>query len=204
MVVTATPLRVSFLGGGTDFPDFFSRKDGVVVSSTINKNLYVTVKRHGKVHKENYRINYSSSEIVDDIDEIKNRIARECIRITNTTPPLYISTIADIPESSGLGSSSAFAVGLLKALHTLAGRKIKKEELAEQAARVELDILNRPMGLQDHYSAAFGGLNLIKFSEDREVQVEKSGKSISEIKYLFDNLMMFWTGIQRDSSTILD
>ena len=117
LVVTRTPLRVSFAGGGTDLPAFFKREYGAVLSTAIDKGLYVTVKRHGSLFGENYRLNYSDTEHADCLDNIKNSIARECLRLVAVGPPIYISTVADIPAFSGLGSSSSFAVGLLNALH---------------------------------------------------------------------------------------
>lgn len=141
-VITSTPLRISFAGGGTDFYDFFSNYQGAVVSSTIDKEIKVTVKRHNDIFNEKFRINYSSSEIINKVEEIKNDIARECIKLVGIDYPLYVSTISDLPEKSGLGSSSSFCVGLLKALYELEGKKINNKELFEASVEVEVNILN--------------------------------------------------------------
>lgn len=203
MITTRTPLRVSFAGGGTDLQGFYEKQYGAVLSTTINKYLYVTVKRHGKLFKENYRLNYSESENARSLDEVKNAIARECIRFLKIEPPIYISTVADLPASSGLGSSSSFAVGLLNALHALKGERPSSGHLAEEAACVEIEILKHPIGKQDHYAAAFGGVNYICFLPDGGVSIEPQKISLSEINKIFDNLLMFWTGISRSAGSVL-
>ncbi|MCX5713287.1 MAG: GHMP kinase, partial [Candidatus Omnitrophica bacterium] len=181
MITTRTPLRVSFAGGGTDLPSFYEKQYGAVLSSAINKYLYVTVKRHGKLFKENYRLNYSESENAQSLNEVKNAIARECIRFLKVEPPIYISTVADLPASSGLGSSSSFAVGLLNALHAFKGERPSAGHLAEEAACIEIEILKHPIGKQDHYAAAFGGINYICFLRDGGVSIEPQKISLSEI-----------------------
>ena len=140
-VTTITPQRISFAGGGTDFPDFYLKNGGAVVSATIDKFVYVTVKRHSELFKEKYRLSYSQTEHVDDIELIENDIARECLRFLNVDPPLFISTTSDLPVSSGLGSSSSFAVGLLLALHNLRGELVTAGQLAEEACHIEIEVL---------------------------------------------------------------
>ena len=125
-VMTRTPLRVSFAGGGTDLADFYEREQGVVLSTAINKYIYVTVKRHGTVFNEAIRLNYSKSEQVQTVDQIENDIARECLRFLEIEPPIYLSTVADLPASTGLGGSSSFAVGLLNALHAYENQPVYK------------------------------------------------------------------------------
>lgn len=203
MVVTRTPLRVSFAGGGTDLPSFYEREYGAVLNTTINQYLYVTVKRHGELFDEGFRLNYSQTETVVRLDEIKNNIARECLRFLNIEPPVYISTIADLPEFSGLGSSSSFAVGLLNALHAYRGERVSAGQLAEEASHIEIGILRRPIGKQDHYAAAFGGLNLFSFMPDGSVRVEPQHLADNALPRLFDHLLMLWTGIQRDAGSVL-
>ena len=203
LVVTRTPLRISFAGGGTDLPGFYTREYGAVLSTAIDKHLYVTVKPHGRLFHENFRLNYSEAEHATTLDDIKNHIARECLRLLAIEPPLYISTIADLPEFSGLGSSSSFAVGLLHALHALRGEQISAGQLAEEAAHIEIDVLKRPVGKQDHYAAAFGGMNFFRFQPDGSVTVESQRATEGVLETLFDHLLMFWTGIRRDASTIL-
>ena len=203
MIVTRTPLRISFAGGGTDMPAFYEHSYGAVLNTPIDKYVYVTVKRHGKLFNERFRLNYSETEDVDSLDDMKNDIARECLRLLQVQPPIYISTVADIPASSGLGSSSSFAVGLLNALHAYRGERASAGQLAEQAAQVEIGILNRPIGKQDHYAAAYGGFNVFRFMPDNTVTVEPQPLPDSTITEMFRHLLMFWTGIARDSSTIL-
>lgn len=202
-VMTRTPLRVSFAGGGTDLPAFYEREPGAVLSTTINQYLYVTVKRHGALFHEGFRLNYSESEEVNHLEDMKNHIARECLRFLQVEPPLYISTIADLPEFSGLGSSSSFAVGLLNALHVFRGEHVSAGQLAEEAAHVEVDVLKRPIGKQDHYAAAFGGLNFFCFMPDGRVSVEHQPLPRGIVQQLFDHLLLFWTKIRRDAGTVL-
>ena len=127
--MTRTPLRISFAGGGTDLPEFYNREHGAVLSTTIDKFVYVTVKRHMDLFRENYRLSYSETEHADRLDDIKNDIARECLRLLDVDPPIYINTVADLPAFSGLGSSSSFAVGLLHALHAFRGERVSAGQL---------------------------------------------------------------------------
>lgn len=203
LVVTRTPLRISFVGGGTDLPGFYEEEPGMVLSTTIDKHLYVTVKRHGELFDEGFRLNYSQTEHVQRLEEVKNHIARECLRLLAIDPPIYISTIADLPEFSGLGSSSSFAVGLLNALHAYRGERVSAGQLAEEASSVEIDILKRPIGKQDHYAAAFGGLNLFCFQPDGSVTVEPQRLADGALDRLFDHLMVFWTAMRRDAGAVL-
>lgn len=200
-VITKTPLRISFAGGGTDLPEFYERDYGCVVSTTIAQYIYVTVKRHGHLFNEHYRLNYSETENVRDVDAIRNVIARECLRLVPVEPPIYVSTVADLPSFSGLGSSSAFAVGLLNALHLMRGERVAGAQLAEEAAHVEIGVLQRPIGKQDHYACAVGGLNYIRFQCDHRVMIES--QHVPRMRELFDNFLMFWTAIQRDAATVL-
>src|SRR5918994_3198803 len=131
VLMTRTPLRVSFAGGGTDLADFYERDYGAVYSTAIDKYIYVTVKRHGSVFNESIRVNYSRSEQVNCIDDVENDIARECLRLLQIEPPIYISTVADLPASTGLGGSSSFAVGLLNALHAFRGERVSAGQTSE-------------------------------------------------------------------------
>ncbi|MBC8240871.1 MAG: GHMP kinase [Alphaproteobacteria bacterium] len=201
--MTRTPLRISFNGGGTDLPSFFELEDGLVVSSTINKYIYVTVKRLSPVYKEQYRLNYSTTESVASIDEISNDIARECLRLVEVEGPLYIGTFADLPANSGLGSSSSFAVGLLNALHLMRGEQVSNGQLAEEAAHVEIEMLGNPIGKQDQYAAVFGGLNGIEFRTDGSVSIEPLTMKSELLQALFDQTRLYWTGITRNSSEVL-
>ncbi|HWP58339.1 MAG TPA: hypothetical protein VNL14_10655 [Candidatus Acidoferrales bacterium] len=203
ILMTRTPLRVSFAGGGTDLAEFYERAPGAVFSSAIDKYIYVTVKRHGKVFNESIRLNYSKSETVNRVEEIENDIARECLRFLEIEPPIYISTVADLPASTGLGGSSAFAVGLLNALHAFRGERVSAGQLAEEASHIEIDVLKQPIGKQDQYAAAFGGLNFFSFRSGGVVTVEPQRLNNGGLKRLFESILMFWTGHQRDSSSVL-
>ena len=176
---------------------------GAVLSTAINKYIYVTVKRHGEIFSERIRLNYSQSEQVQNIDEIENNIARECLKFVKIDPPIYISTVGDMPASTGLGGSSSFAVGLLNALHAYRGERVSAGQLAEEASYIEIDVLNEPIGKQDQYAAAFGGLNLFCFKPGGGVTVEPHRFANGTLSKLFKNLMAFWTGHQRDASTVL-
>ena len=203
LVMTRTPLRVSFAGGGTDLPGFYEREYGAVLSTTIDRYLYVMVKRHGTLFNEGFRLNYSETEHAQSLGDIKNHIARECLRLLRVEPPLYINTVADVPESSGLGSSSSFAVGLLNALHAFRGEHVSAAQLAEEASHIEIDVLKRPIGKQDHYAAAFGGLNFFCFHPEGRVTVEHQRLPDGAVQRLFDHLVMFWTAMSRDAGDVL-
>src|SRR5215208_2482972 len=203
IIMTRTPLRVSFAGGGTDLAEFYEREWGAVFSTAIDKYIYVTVKRHGTVFNEAVRINYSKSEQVQRVDDIENDIARECMRFLKIEPPIYISTVADLPASTGLGGSSSFAVGLLNALHAFRGERVAAGQLAEEATHIEIDVLKQPIGKQDQYAAAFGGLNLFCFGKSG-VTVHPQHIAKRKLDTLFESIMMFWTGMQRDASTVLE
>jgi D-glycero-alpha-D-manno-heptose-7-phosphate kinase len=202
-VLTRTPLRVSFAGGGTDLAVFYETDYGSVISTAIDKYIFVTVKRHGDVFNEAIRLNYSKSEQVQRIDEIENNIARECLKFLQVEPPLYISTVGDLPASTGLGGSSSFAVGLLNALHAYRGERVSAGQLAEEASYIEIEVLGEPIGKQDQYAAAFGGLNLLCFKPGGDVTVEPVRALNGTLRSLFDGMLMFWTGHQRDSSSVL-
>jgi D-glycero-alpha-D-manno-heptose-7-phosphate kinase len=203
MIVTRTPLRVSFAGGGTDLAAFYEHEFGAVLSTAINRYVYVTVKRHSALFFEPIRINYSKSEQVDRVDEVKNNIARECLRFLGIEPPIYISTVGDVPASTGLGGSSAFAVGLLHALHAYCGERVSAGQLAEEAAHVEIEMLGGPIGKQDQYAAAFGGMNLLCFKPDGGVTVQHQRAPNGVLEELFASLLLFWTGHQRDTEEVL-
>ncbi len=203
MVVSAAPLRISFAGGGTDLPDYYRIEPGEVLSTTIDKFVYVTVKAHGVLFGERYRLNYSETEHTDSLDAIQNDIMRECLRLVPVEPPVYISTVADVPASSGLGSSSAFAVGLLQALHVMRGERLTLAQLAEEACSIEIDALGHPIGKQDQYASAFGGLNHFTFQTDGRVSIEPQAIHSERIRDLFDSLLLLWTGRVRFSKDVL-
>ncbi len=202
-VTTVTPLRISFAGGGTDLKEYYGRDYGAVLSTTVNQYVYVTVKQHGGVFKENYRLSYAETEIVQSLDKVRNDIMRECLRLLPVEPPIYISTIADLPSNSGLGSSSSFAVGLLRALHALRHEQVGQVQVMEEAAHVEIEVLKNPIGKQDHAAAAFGGFNYFRFLSDGGIAIEPISLSHDNLYTLFEHVQMFWTGISRKSVDVL-
>ena len=204
MIISKTPLRISFAGGGTDLRSFYKyNKYGAVLSTSIDSYIYVSVKKQPSLFSEKYRLNYSETELVNDVDDIKNPIIRECIKFLEIDDQLYISTIADAPASTGLGSSSTFSVGLLNALYKYKGESINSERLAEEAAHIEINVLNRPMGKQDHYAAAIGGLNYIRFNNDDSVNIKSIDLSKENLDILSNSIVMFWTGVTRPSESVL-
>jgi len=197
-----TPLRVSFLGGGTDFPAYHVADEGQVVSMAIQQFIYVTVKRHSPPFGERYRISYSETEHVNSLSEIRNDIVRSCIELIGIGEPLFVSTASDVPAMSGLGSSSSFAVGLLNALHLMVGESVSAGQLAEEACEVEINMLQKPIGKQDQYAAAFGGLNAFRFQTDGRVSVDAITLDRQTLS-LLDGLVMLWTGMSRKAESIL-
>jgi len=204
MIISKTPLRISFAGGGTDLRSYYKfNKYGAVLSTSIDSYIYVTIKKQTPLFKEKYRLNYSETELVNNVNEIKNPIIRECLNFLEIDEQLYISTIADAPASTGLGSSSTFCVGLLNALYKFKGEIVSAGRLAEEAAYIECDILKRPMGKQDHYVAAYGGINYFRFYDDESVTIRPLNISSKNLGIFSDSLVMFWTGMTRASETIL-
>jgi len=201
MIITQTPLRISFAGGGTDFREYYQKKGGAVLSATIDKYIFVVVKKR---FDKKIRVGYSITEMVDNLDELKHELARESLRKTRLTEGLEISTMADIPSAgSGLGSSSTVTVGLLNAFYAYQGTSQTAETLAREACEVEIDILGKPIGKQDQYAAAYGGFNTIRFVPDEKVKVEPLMIDESIKRKLERNLMLFYTGITRESSEVL-
>jgi D-glycero-alpha-D-manno-heptose-7-phosphate kinase len=202
-VTTITPQRISFVGGGTDLPSFYKEHEGGVINSAIDQYVYVTVKRHSALFQEEYRLSYSKTEHTNSLEDIENGIARECLRLVEIESPLYIATAADLPASSGLGSSSSFAVGLLHALHLLKGERVSPVQLAEEACEVEINRLGNPIGKQDQYAAAFGGLNHLVFKKNGRVEIDHMALKDNLVEKIFQNSLLVWSGIQRNASDIL-
>jgi D-glycero-alpha-D-manno-heptose-7-phosphate kinase len=204
MIVSKTPLRISFAGGATDIPSFYKKNNyGCVLSSAINKYVYVSVKKHSKIFEEKIRLNYYNVEKVNSVNKIKNSIIKSCLNYLNIDDNIYISTIADAPSSTGLGSSSSFCVGLLNALYHYKGENVNRNKLAKEAAKIEIEILKKPIGKQDHYAATFGGINFFKFYSDDSVSIKPLNNESIYVKMIFENLYTFYSGINRDASTIL-
>jgi D-glycero-alpha-D-manno-heptose-7-phosphate kinase len=200
MIISKTPFRISFAGGVSDIKDYYRHSYGSVVSTTINKYIYVTVNRK---FDSKIRVSYSKTEIVPKISDVKHPIVREGLKLTKLDGGIEITTIADIPSGTGLGSSSAFTVGLLNALHAFKGKHKGAELLADEACKIEIDILKEPIGKQDQYACAYGGLNHIRFNPDESVFVNPIISKKGTLKELDSNLLLFYTGIHRRASSIL-
>ena len=201
MIITRTPFRVSFIGGGSDLKDFYSKTPGAVLSTTINKYMYIS--SHPFFNRKAFQLKYSKTELANSIDEIQHPILREVLKKFGIKGGLEISSNADIPAGTGLGSSSAFTVGLLHNLHISKSKYIVKSRLAKEACEVEIDILKAPIGKQDQYASAFGGLNLIEFLQDGSVKVEPIAISGEDKRTLQKKILMFYTKTQRSASSIL-
>ena len=202
-VLTSAPLRISFLGGGTDFSSYYSKSSGAVLAAAIDKYVYVHIKKHDPLFQERYRVSYSEVEHCQSRAEIRNDIVRASLELLDIDMPLQISTSADLPANSGLGSSSSFAVALLLGLHELKGERVGAAQLAEEACKVEIELLGSPIGKQDQYAAAFGGLNLIEFASDHTVRIEPISTQFPVVKQLFANTSMIWTQQSRQANTVL-
>ncbi|MBI2542903.1 MAG: GHMP kinase [Candidatus Aenigmarchaeota archaeon] len=203
MIIARAPFRISFVGGGTDIAEFYRNEPGAVVSTAINKYVYITVNPNPGIHPFKFRVAYSVTENVNEIEAIQHPIVKEALRLLDYNKPIEITNVADFPAKSGLGSSSTFAVCLLHALHALKGEHVTSEQLAREAHQIEVDILKRPIGKQDHYASAYGGLNHIQFMPDETVKINPIICSKKVRSELFDNLMMFFTGITRDAGSVL-
>ena len=203
MIISRTPYRISFCGGGTDIKEFYRESIGKVISTSINKYLYVVAKRQMGLVEFKYRLNYSTVEFCKSIDEIRHPIVKEAFKIFNINYPIEITTFADIPASTGLGSSSAFAVGLIHALAGLQGKMMTKYEIATLAAHIEIDLLKRNIGKQDHFASAYGGLNTFTFFDDEKVEISPVICKKKRVEELQNSLLLFFTGIKRNASEIL-
>ena len=200
MVISQTPYRVSFAGGGTDLPAFYRHEGGAVLSVTIKKHMYVTVKRR---FDPTIRVAYSKTEIAGSIEEIQHTIVREGLRLTDIRRHLEITTIGDVPAGTGMGSSSSLTVGFMNALHAYQGRISGRDQLAREACHIEIDILEKPIGRQDQYAAAFGGLNYMRFNPNDSVDVEPvpcKGETLAELER---RSLLLYTNHQRDADKIL-
>ncbi|MDD5555889.1 MAG: GHMP kinase [bacterium] len=203
MIISRTPFRVSFVGGGTDLAEFYTRTHGAVVSTAIDKYMYITVSRLSSYFSHRIRVSYAKTELVKEIGEIRHPIVREALRLTGLDGGLEIHSMADVPSQTGLGSSSSFTVGLLNALHAFRNEYASAEQLAREACRIEIEVLGEPIGKQDQYIAAYGGLRQITFNPDETVYVEPVICAPSTRAELFSNLLMFFTGWTRSASKIL-
>ena len=208
MIIAKAPLRVSFFGGGTDIPAVFREVGGAVISCSIDKYVNVFLSEHKKCFDERIRLNYSQSELVNSRDEIKNDVIRGCLQFLEIDDPIYVGTYSDVPAGSGLGSSSACTVALLKGLHEYRGDSgVSNLQLAKEACQVELSVLRKNIGLQDQYGCALGGVNYLEFgnsvTDDFFVEVER----LPALDWVIDEIMadsvLVWTDLQRNAEETL-
>jgi D-glycero-alpha-D-manno-heptose-7-phosphate kinase len=201
VIITQTPLRLGLLGGGTDLPNYYRENGGRVLNCAIDKYIYVIVKE--RFDDEIY-INYSKKEIVKQVEDIEHELVREAMLMTGVSSSVEITTLADIPSAgSGLGSSSAVTVGLLHALYAYQGRQVSAAELAERACTIEIERCGKPIGKQDQYIAAFGGIRDLRFGPGEEVTADELGLDPAYRRSLQRQVLLFYTGITRSANTIL-
>lgn len=201
MIITRTPFRISFAGGGTDLPEFYRSEPGAVVSTAINKYMYIIVnKRFTDAIRVSY---YARTEIVDSVDEVRHPLVRETLKQVGISRGIEIASVADVHAGAGLGSSGSFTVGLLNALYAYKGKLKSAEELAREACRIEIDILGEPVGKQDQYIAAYGGFRYFRFNSDATVITEPIIWSSEHKDELVQNLLLLYTGDIHEASSIL-
>jgi D-glycero-alpha-D-manno-heptose-7-phosphate kinase len=191
------------VGGGTDLPSHYLAHSGSVVSAAIDKYVYITVNDFSRYYGKSIMLKYSKTEMVHSVDEVEHPIIRECLKMAGVLGRVEITSMADIPAGTGLGSSSSFTVGLLSALYAHKGEVVSTSRLAEEACVIELEKVGSPIGKQDQYAAAYGGFNCIKFNKDGSVFVDPVICSNSSFKKLENNLLMFYTGVSRKATDIL-
>jgi len=202
MIITRTPLRVGLVGGGTDLPDYYREHGGRVLNAAIDKYVYVVVKQR---FDDDIYVNYSSKEIVSRVEDLQHELVREALHMTGIRGGVEITTLSDIPSSggSGLGSSSAVTVGLLQALFTYQGRQLTAEELADRACAIEIDRCRKPIGKQDQYAAAYGGVCDIRFGPGDGVVVDQLALTPQIRRKVQEELLLFFTGVTRSANSIL-
>src|SRR5712691_1231926 len=192
MIITRTPFRLTLGGGGTDLPSFYREHGGFVLAVTIDKYMFLNV--NTPILDDKIRVRYSKSEMVDHVDEVEHTLAREAMHYFGIANGVEIVSIADIPSGTGLGSSSTYLVGLLNALHVLLQDQASPKKLAAEACHIELEELKRPIGKQDQYMAAFGGLAVLDIARNGEVSVTRLGLDVDVLEALEQNILMFYTG----------
>ena len=204
MIITRTPFRISFFGGGTDYPVYYEKYGGTVLSTTINKYCYITCRYLPPFFKHKYLIRYSKRELPQTIDEIKHPSVRECLRFLGVEKGIDLVHTGDIPAMSGIGSSSSFTVGMLNTLYALQGKMVTKRKLAFDAIHVEQNMIGEHVGSQDQVAAAFGGLNKIEFGGSEGVFVQPVTIEGQKLQYLQDCMLFYFTGFSRFSSDIAE
>ena len=202
MWISKTPLRASFLGGGTDYPSHFRSHPGAVLGGTIDKHVYIQALPLAPIAEQKFRVTYRTTESVDTIDEIRHPVIRETLKLHGWTDPLNIATMSDLPGGTGLGSSSAFTVGFINLLHRMRGKELTRYELASQAIHMEQVILNENVGVQDQIHAAFGGLARYEFSGDT-FSIEPLRLTTSRLSLINRSMILVYTGAQRSASAVL-
>ena len=201
MILTRTPFRITLGGGGTDLPSYYSKYGGFIFSVGIDKYMFIDANRPAA--DDLIRIKYSKSETVENIDEVQHDIAKEILKFTSIEKAIEISSLSDIPAGTGLGSSSCYAVGLLHALHTLKRDYVSLTDLAEENFKIEAEILGRPIGKQDPYMAALGGLTVLDIEKDGRVKARKANVPYEVADALNGNMLVFFTGLTRSADDIL-
>jgi len=204
MIVTRTPFRISFFGGGTDYPVYYNEHGGSVISTTINKYCYITCRHLPPFFEHKYLIRYSEKELPDFVEEIQHPSVRECLKFAGIEKGIEMVHTADIPAKSGIGSSSSFTVGFLNALYALQGKMISKRKLAFDAIHVEQNLIGEHVGSQDQMAAAFGGFNRINFGGTEGVFVQPITITEEKLKHLQDCLLFYFTGFARFASDIAE
>jgi D-glycero-alpha-D-manno-heptose-7-phosphate kinase len=203
-VVTRTPLRISLFGGGSDLPSYYLRSGrGAALSFATDRATFVTVKRHTEFFDETYRLNYHESETVDKLSEVRNNIARETLGYLASEGRLYISTISDLPAGNGLGSSSSFCVGLLNALHVIAGEQPSLLDLADKACHIEIERVGSPIGKQDQYACALGGVNRLEFLANGTVIATRVPNGLKTMQSVANSSILVWSGVSRSANDVL-
>lgn len=203
MIISRTPIRVSFFGGGTDYRGYYERKYGQILGSAINKYVYVSVSPNSRFFDYKTRVAYRKTELVTSNDKIEHPSVKACLKFMNIEEPLDINIFSDVPARTGLGSSSSFTVGFLNALYALKGKRVSAQELAENACFVEQEIIKERVGSQDQFHAAFGGLNTMTFKKDN-ISVEPLILSDNKKNQLNQSWMMFFTGITRYADPLIE
>ena len=204
MIITQTPVRISFFGGGTDYPVHFRKHGGATLVATIDQHTLITVHRLTRFVEHEIRVHYSRIEAVGGVDDIRHPSARECLRFAGLERGLEIHYVSDLPARTGLGSSSSATVGLLHALHVFKGESVGREQLAAEAVHVEQEMIRERVGSQDQYACAVGGLLALRFDCDGGVRVEPVVVRSERLRALNDRLMLLYTGVQRDAHDVLE
>ena len=200
MILSRAPVRFSLGGGGTDLPSYSSQHGGFLVAAAVDKYIFIAIHKR---FDDKVRLSYSKTEFVETVDQIEHRLFRECMRLSDVPKGVEIFSMADVPANSGLGSSSTFTVALLNALHAYKRASLTSEQLAQQACQIEIDVLREPIGKQDQYIAAYGGVTAFTFNPDGTVHVEPVPMKPEVMDELENNLLIFYSGVERAAATVL-